>query len=167
MLGKVQSMPLVLNISGFWIAQNSEYVSGSECARVLDTPGFSICLWFWICQSFGYTRLLNMSLILNIPEFWICQGYTGFRICLNNPWICLNMLECLNMAECLLFYISTFPPLFYNFFSTLTRGYLFERLQETRAHSLKEHEAVFLFKFYVTFQGWDGEGGGWWPWILK
>ena len=137
-------MSLVLNVPEFWIHQASQYASGFE-----------------------YARLLNMFLVLNMPEFWICQGYTGFRICLNNPWIWLNMLECLNMAECLLFYISIFPPLFYNFFSTLTRGYLFERLQETRAYSLKEHEAVFLFKFYVTFQGWDGEGGGWWPWILK
>ena len=39
MFGKVLSMPLVLNVPGFWIAQDSESVSGSECARVLDIPG--------------------------------------------------------------------------------------------------------------------------------
>ena len=34
--------------------------------------------------------------------------------------------------------------MFYNPFSTWTRGYLLEHVQETRGYSLKEHEAVFL-----------------------
>ena len=70
-LDKDLSMPPVLNILGFWLAQDSEYVSVSECARVLDIPGFWICLWYWIYQDSEY--------------------YTGFRICLNNSWICADM----------------------------------------------------------------------------
>ena len=57
-------------------------------------------------KSFGYTRVLIMPLILNMPGFWMyqsCQGYTGFRICLNNSWICLIMSGyvwiCLNIYE--------------------------------------------------------------------
>ena len=64
----VLSKPPVLNIPEFWIVQDSEYVSGSDGAKVLDLPGFWICLCFWICQ-----------------------GYTGFKICLNTSWICLIM----------------------------------------------------------------------------
>ena len=51
-----------------------------------------------------------------------------------------------SLPEWLLFYISPFPHLFYNSLSTWSRGELFERLQETRIHSLKEHVAVFLKK---------------------
>ena len=84
--------------------QGSEYVSGSEYPKVLnmslllnmpeflDILGFWKSFWFWICQR-----------ILNIPELWISQGYIGFRICLNNSWICLNMSEyariCMNMLK--------------------------------------------------------------------
>ena len=56
-------------------------------------------LWFWMWQSFGYTRVLNTTssfecvIILNISAFWIRQGYRGFRICLNNSWLCLDMPE--------------------------------------------------------------------------
>ena len=102
--------------------QGSEYASSSEYPRVLNSPGFWIYLWFWMCQSFGYTRVLNMPLVLNIPAFWMYQSYTGLRICLNNPWICLTMSGyvwvclnlpeyewiCLNLPEWLLFYISPF-----------------------------------------------------------
>ena len=104
-------MSLFLNVSEFWIYQGPEYTSGFEYARILD-----------------------------ISEFWICQGYTGFRVCLSNSWICLYMLGygwvCvnipeyaviyLNLPEWLLLCITPFPQLFYNSFSTWTRGYLFE-----------------------------------------
>ena len=85
-----------------------------------------------------------MSLVLNVPEFWIYQsyefafgfkharivnistlnmaGYTGFRVCMNNSWICLNMLEyawiCLNLPEWLLFYISLVVTLHYTWLLT-------------------------------------------------
>ena len=124
-----------------------------------------MCHCFWMCQSFGYTR------VLNIPDFWLCQGYTGIRICLNNSWICLimfgyvwiflNMPEylwmCLSLPEWLLFYISTFSHLFYNPFSTWRCGYLFEHLQETSGYSLKEHVALFLkrlWKFDFAYSSW-------------
>ena len=54
---------------------------------------FWVCLRFWICQGSEYASGFEYARILNIPEFWICQGFTGFRICLNNSWICLNMSD--------------------------------------------------------------------------
>ena len=118
-----------------------------------------------MCQRFGYTRVLNMPLVFNIPWFWICQGHTGSRICLNNSWIylnmsnylwiCLNMREyswiCLNMPGWLLLYISAFPHLFCNAFSAWICDYLFERLQETRGYSLRKHEAAFLKRQNLIF----------------
>ena len=133
-------MPLVLNIPVSWIAQDSEYISGSEFARVLDIPGFWIYLWFWICQNSKYTRVSNMP---------------GLHRVQNMPGKCLNMPEyawiCLDLPEWLLLYISPFPHLFYNLFSTWALGYLFKRLQETRGYSLKDHEAVFLKRRNLIF----------------
>ena len=58
---------------------------------------------FWIYQGSDYASDFEYARILNVPEFWICQGYTGFRICLNNSWICLIMSGyvwiCMNMYE--------------------------------------------------------------------
>ena len=130
----------VLNISGLWIANDFEYVSGSECA------------------SFGYSR------VLNIPTFWLCQGYTSEYawIIPEYPWLCLDMSEYAwilwNMHEyayiCLNGFCFTFLHLFYNIFSILKCGFLFERLQESRSCSLKEHEAIFLLgavNLYIVF----------------
>ena len=84
MFDKVLSTPPVLNMPGFWIAQDFEYVPGLEFVRVLD-----------------------------LPDFWIYQRYSEFRICLNMPyyvWMCLNMLEyvqiCLN-GFCFTFFVFT------------------------------------------------------------
>ena len=126
-------MSLVLNLPKIWIYQGSAYTSGFEYAR-----------------------------IVNIPEFWICQGYTGLRICLNNSWICLIMSGyvwiCLNMLKYAWIYLNllngfcfTFTHLFYNTLSTWTRSYLFERLQETRGYSLKEHDSAFLKRQHLIF----------------
>ena len=58
---------------------------------------------FWIYQGSDYASDFEYARILNVPEFWICQGYTGFRMCLNNSWICLIMSGyvwiCLNMYK--------------------------------------------------------------------
>ena len=62
--------------------------------------------------------------------------------------IYVNMPKSAWMAFVLCFPI---PHLFYNSFSTWTRGYLVERLQETRGHSLKEHKAVFLKRQNLIF----------------
>ena len=57
------------SIGNVW--QGSKYASGSE-----------------------YTRVLNVSLVLNVPELWICQIYTEFGIyLLNSFWIFVNMRE--------------------------------------------------------------------------
>ena len=90
------------------------------------TIRFWVCLRFWISQGSEYPRILNMSLVLNVPEFWIYQGsecassfeyaiileisefwtwqgYTWFKIRLNKSWICLNVLNyvwiCLNVPK--------------------------------------------------------------------
>ena len=160
-------MPPILNVSELWIAQDSGYVSGSECARVLDVPGLWVCFCFWICQDPEYTRVLTMSglqrvqnmlnnsrICLNLPNYvWICVNIPGY------VWICRNMPEyawiCLNLPEWLLFYIFPFPHLFYNPLPTRTRGYLFERLQKVRGVNLGGHESwytvlVFCFSLVKT-----------------
>ena len=106
---------------------------------------------------------------MNIPEFWICQGYAGFRICLNNSWIWLNMPDyswkylnileydgkCMNVPKSVwmafLLHFAHFTICFAIPFSTWTRGYLFEPIQETRDDSLKEDKAVFLKRKNLIF----------------
>ena len=89
----------VLNILGFWIAQDSEYVSGSKCARVLEILGFWMCLWFWICQDSEYDRVTQGS-----EHAWIIAEYAWIRLIMSGyVWICLNMPEyagiCVNMPK--------------------------------------------------------------------
>ena len=130
----------------FWVPillLESEYASGSECGTVLDISGFWICLWFWIFQDSEDNFCASFSI-----NFMPWQSSKYARV----TWICLNIPEyTINLPEYLLFYNSPFPYLFYNPFSTWTRGYLFERLQETRGYSLKEQEAVFLKRHSLNF----------------
>ena len=71
------------NIVWFWICLSSEYT------RVLNIPGF------WIYKRSEYARVLNMPQVLNIPGFSICHGSEYARV-LNIPvflmclwvWIC-------------------------------------------------------------------------------
>ena len=46
------------------------------------------------CRGSEYASGSKYVKVLEIPQFEICQGKTGFRICLNNSWICLIMPEC-------------------------------------------------------------------------
>ena len=69
--------------------QNSEYDSVSEYLRILN---MSLVLNIWIYQGYEHVSRFEYARILNILEFWICQGYTGFRICLNNSRIFLNRM---------------------------------------------------------------------------
>ena len=77
---------------------------GSEYAPVSDSE---------------YTRVLNMP------------GYTGFWICLNNFWTCLNMPKyvwmCLNLPE----WLVLLP--YCNLLSTWTHSDLFQCSYETRS----------------------------------
>ena len=129
-----------------------------------------------MCHSFGYTRVLNMPLVLNMPGFWIHQSseYAKVTQGLEFAWvipkyaciclimfgyvleICLNMSEyawiCLNMPEWLL--VLHFSISLLVFAIPWKRGYLFERLQETRetrGYSLKKQETVFLKKQNLIF----------------
>ena len=130
MFEKVLNMPLVLISTGFWL-----------------------CFWFWMCQSFGDTRVLYMPLDLNMQRFWIYQS-SEYRVQnMHISWLFLNMPDfvciylnmpkhawiCLKLRECFCFIFSLW--LHY-----ITRGYLFEGLQETK------------FEFAATFRS-RGEGG--------
>ena len=135
----------------FW--QGSNYASSSEYPMVLNSPEFWICLnnIFWIHQSSEYVRVTEGS-----EYTWIIHEHSW--ICLIMPryvWTCLNIPEypwiCLNLPEWFLFYISPFPHLLYNPFSTWTRADLYEGLQETIGYSLKENEAAFLKKRNLIF----------------
>ena len=124
--------------------------------------------------SFGYTRVLNMPLVLNVPGFWIYQSSWYARVTQGSEyagltpeyaWICLIMFgylwKCLEYAETCVnmpksawmtfvlhspIYPFVFQSLFY-----LNTCYLFERLQETTGYSLKEHEAVFWKRQHLIF----------------
>ena len=120
---------------------------------VLISTGFWLCFWFWMCQSFGDTRVLYMPLDLNMQRFWIYQS-SEYRVQnMHISWLFLNMPDfvciylnmpkhawiCLKLRECFCFIFSLW--LHY-----ITRGYLFEGLQETK------------FEFAATFRS-RGEGG--------
>ena len=117
----------------FWIDQVSEYASGFVCAIVLD-----------LLQSSEYSRVTHVAeYAWMIPEFaWICLIMSEY------VWRSSNMPEyawiCLNLPKLLFFYIFLFFNFFYKPYYTWARVYLFDRLQETRGYSLKQHEAVFL-----------------------
>ena len=144
------------------------YALGSQYARVLNIPGFSIC------QVSKCTWVLNILefWILNMLKFWIyqgseyasssqCQGseYARFtqgpeyvwiihefaRLCLNMSeytWICQNMCEyayiCLN-GFCLLVLIVILCLL------ECMVAYF------NKVHHLKEHEVVFLKRQNLIF----------------
>ena len=135
------------------IWQWSEYTSGSEYSRV-PSPGFWICLWFWMCQSFGYTKVFNMPLVLNMPGFEIYQSSEYARVAQGweYAWLCMNLSECvwicLNLPEWFLFYISPFPHLFYNPFSTWTHVNVYRRLEFIVWRNMKLfscREKIWLF----------------------
>ena len=72
MFDKVLSMPLVLNVPGFWIAQGSESVFVSECARILDIPGSEYVSGFArVTQGLEYGWIIPeyALLCLNMSEY--------------------------------------------------------------------------------------------------
>ena len=92
----LNNMRQVLNMSKFWIWQNSKYRSFLKMRTlhsVLNMPGYAFTvLWiyleFWICQDSNYGTILNMQKlhqVLFMPQYvWIC---------FNQMWICFNMFE--------------------------------------------------------------------------
>ena len=112
-----------MNIAGFSIHQNSEY------------------LRTWICQHSEYTGVLNM---LDLQAYQgskyvrVTQGSKRAWICLNNSWICLIMSEmsayvkiCGSMREytqiCLNSFCFTFPP-----YNSLSNGIIGCFLEQTK-----------------------------------
>ena len=61
----------------------------------LCLTGFSICLWFWICEGFEYTRVTQGFECLNMPEKFLDMP--------NYAWKCKYMRDyitiCLNMSK--------------------------------------------------------------------
>ena len=104
MFDKVLGMPLVLNMPGFSIAENSEYISGSACAIVLVMPAF------WIYQSFEYASVTHGSKCA-----WIIPEYDWILNMTKYTWICVNLPKSAWVAFALHFLISQFvlQSLFY------------------------------------------------------
>ena len=84
----------------FWICQGSEYTSGSKNTRVLNMSLALNMPRIWIYQGsvyvfdFKYARVLNIAGFCICPWFWICQGSEYTSV--------LNMLilpRVLNMSE--------------------------------------------------------------------
>ena len=102
---------------------------------VLNIPGFWICLLFWMCQSFGYTRVLNMPLV------WICQDSEYTRVTQGSEyiiiipeyaWLCLDMSEypwiCRNSCEYALICLNDFCFTFLHFPICFTIPFLLEHV---------------------------------------
>ena len=83
---QVLNMSLVLKWQGYrelWVlcklcsrdSRYSEYVSGSQCTKILNVSGILIYLIFT-----GYIDwVFNISRVLNIPEFWICKNHIPLK----------------------------------------------------------------------------------------
>ena len=118
----LQGLPVFLNMTGFWLCQDSEYAKFKHTQalhKFLHMPeyGWIICLnclWnmagLWICLvkvslGFEHAPVLSMpGLFFQVCEYArITQGCKYAWICLNNASICVNMLKwcwiCLNMPE--------------------------------------------------------------------
>ena len=128
-----------------------------------------------LCQGSEYTRVLNMPLVLNLPEFWIYQSSEYVRVtqgseyawlCLIMPgWISLDMSEyagiCLNMLKsaCMIFVL--FSPLLslvylkvWLLISTITQNqklYCYEKLRLL----FQRHKILFFLysscKYFIWF----------------
>ena len=133
----------------FWIAQDFEYVSGFECAKVLDIA----------------TRVLNMSLVLNMPGFWIYQSSEYARVTHGSKyagiipeyaWICLNMPEyawiCLNLPEWLLIYIFPVVKLHYTWCLNVYRRLQVIVWRKMKLFSWRDKILFFPILFVFLFQ---------------
>ena len=82
MFDRVQNLPQILSIPGFWICLWFWICQGFEYTRVLNMPGFCICLWYWICQGVEYTRVLNMlglHRVLSMSEYFLGMSFMLFN----------------------------------------------------------------------------------------
>ena len=152
MFEKVLNMPLVLISTGFWL-----------------------CFWFWMCQSFGDTRVLYMPLDLNMQRFWIYQSseyrvqnmHKYFLIIPEYAWFCLHISEyaetCVNMpktARMLLFYIFPVVTLHYTWLliwrSTGDKIWICCYLSEPRGRGIGDRESwcTFLVFFFLSQNFW-------------
>ena len=128
-----------------------------------------IFLWFRISQDSEYASGCECAMILNIQGLRIFQVYTGFRICLNNSWICLNMPESvwiyLNVPEYTRIFVNMPKsawmafvlhfPIFFTipFLLEHVDTYLivYRRLEVIESLMRPEEEAVFLKRQNLIF----------------
>ena len=115
--------------------------------RAVNAPEFWICLWFWICQGFEYTRVLNVSLVLSMSRFWICKGYTGFGISLDSPEWFRNMPECagicVNMPKTVWMAFYVFVPVLILFLRERVATYFNEIYIKEWGYFLEEKNLIF------------------------
>ena len=109
--------------------------------------------WFFLNTP---TKIMSMSLVLNMPESCICKGSEYVKVIQGSEyaWIWMimpeyagvyvNMRKAARMAFALHF-VFVIPCLLW------TGNYLFQQFHETRSYSLKEHEAIFLKKQDLIF----------------
>ena len=77
------------NYSRIAVSQSAPLQMFDKVRRVLNNPGFWICLLFWMFQSFGYTRILNMPRLHRVQNM-----LDQFLNMLDYFWKCLNIPEC-------------------------------------------------------------------------
>ena len=115
--------------------------------RALNAPEFWISLWFWICQGFEYTRVLNVSLVLSMSRFWICKGYTGFGISLDRPEWFRNMPECagicVNMPNTVRMAFYVLVPILILFLLERVVTYFNEIYNKEWGYFLEEKNLIF------------------------
>ena len=108
---------------------------------VLNSPEFWACLWFWICQSFEYTRVLHIPLVLNMPGLWVYQSSEYVRVTQDweyawlipeYAWLCLDMSEyawiCRYMREYAYICLNGFCFAFDHFSICFTIPFLLEHV---------------------------------------
>ena len=109
--------------------QGSEYALGSEHAKILDIPGFWICL-----GGSEHSRVLNISVLhrpLNMSEgAWIFPWYAW--LCLNVPEYGVICVKYLIVPEWHLFYMSPF-----SFFVYLNAVIFFNKVYSLRNMRLR------------------------------
>ena len=117
--------------------------------RALNASGFWIYLWFWICQDFEYTRVLNVFLVLSMSRFWICKGYTGFGISLDRPEWFRNMPECaricVNMPNTVWMAFYVFVPILILFLLERVVTYFNEIYNKEWGYFLEEKNLILFY----------------------
>ena len=142
MFHKVLSMPLVLNSPRFWI-----------------------CLWFWMCHSFGYARVLLCHWLLMCQSCEcarVTQGSDYAWIIHKNAWLCLiylNMPEyvviCLNLPKSVWMVFVLHFPSGYITLHVVTYSSVYRKVEVIAWRNMK------LFCLFKRQRGFDFSYSSW------